>query len=110
MGDAYFNLGQFEDAEQSYRKSLEFGEELYSTAGLVCIFSERKDWESAAHFFGLLIAGAADTTHQIEILLNRFDRTGQRQVMLELFNQIIADVSGSQKVVALLEEQLERFS
>ena len=110
MGDAYFNLGQLKKAESSYHKSLEFGEDLFAVAGLVCLSSECKDWGQGAHFFGLLTASGADVLQQIELLVGRFVRSGQQQSMLELFRYLLSVGSEPQPVLSEVKKQLTRLS
>ena len=106
MGNAYFSLGRFADAEQSYRKSLEFGEDLFSTAALVCLCSERKDWESAAYFFELLIVDMSKVTKHLEVLIKRSLHTGQHQSMLELLRHLSSESCIDPAILAELEKQL----
>ncbi|WP_321371969.1 tetratricopeptide repeat protein [uncultured Desulfuromusa sp.] len=110
MGDAYYHLGQLKEAEKSYQKSLAFGEELYATAGLVCLFSERRDWAKGAHYFWSLIAGANDVTSAIEMLVQRFIRSGQREIMCELFRSLLTAGVGKKTVLDEIEAQLKRLS
>jgi len=110
MGNAYFSLGRFVDAEQSYRKSLEFGEDLFSTAALVCFCIERKDWEDAACFFELLIADTTKATKHLEILTKRSLYTGQHKSMLELLRHLAAENRIDRTYLAELEMQITRLS
>ena len=110
MGDAYYHLGQSKEAEKSYQKSLAFGAELYATAGLVCLYSERKDWAKGTHFFWSLVASSSETSHSIEMLIQRFIRSGQRETMLELFRSILSTGVGKQAVLSEIETQLNRLS
>ncbi len=110
MGDAYLNLGRLEEAERGYRKSLEFGEDLFATAGLVCLCSDRKDWDSAAHFFGLLTVNESETSGQIEMLIRRFVRSGQRESMLDLFRYLLATGDEDKAVLDEIDSQLKRLS
>lgn len=110
MGDAYFHLGRLEDAERSYRKSLEFGEDIYSTAGLVSLCSERKDWESATYFFGLLVADNSKMKNHIHILTQRFVRTGQQQIILELLQHLLSVDHANQVVMDEFENQINQLS
>ncbi len=110
MGDAYYHLGQVTEAENSYHKSLEFGEDLFATAALVCLCSERKDWKNGAHFFWLLADSGTDAPNQIEVLIKRFIRSGQRQSMLELFRHVLSVGGDNQAVLVELENQLKRLA
>ncbi|MEA3363964.1 MAG: tetratricopeptide repeat protein [Thermodesulfobacteriota bacterium] len=110
MGDAYFNLGQLTEAETSYRKSLEFGEDLFSTAGLVCLCSDRKDWEEGAHFFWILADYGTDISTPLEVLTKRFVRSGQRESMLELFRYLLSTDSGDPIILAEVEKQLKQLA
>ena len=110
MGNAYFSLGRFADAELSYRKSLEFGEDIFSTAALVCLCSERKDWEGAAYFFGLLIVDKNKVKKQLEILTKRSLHTGRHQSMLELLRHLSSESCIDQVILVELENQLTRQS
>ncbi len=110
MGNAYFSLGCFADAELSYRKSLEFGEDIFSTAALVCLCSERKDWVGAAYFLGLLIVDKNKVKKQLEILTKRSLHTGQQQSMMELLRHLSSESCIDQAILAELEKQLTRLS
>ncbi len=110
LGDAYYNLGRFAEAEQSYRHSLKFGEDLFSTAGLVCLCSDRNDWENAAHFFRLLTADETDVSNPLEILIKRFIRAGQKESMLELFRYLLSAGDCHQTVLDELACQLKRLT
>lgn len=110
MGDAYYHLGQLEEAEKSYQKSLAFGAEPYATTGLVCLFSERKDWTKGAHFFWTLVASSSEVSNSIEMLIQRFLRSGQRETMLELFRHLLSTGVGKQEVLADIEACFKRLS
>ncbi len=110
MGDAYYHLGRVAEAENSYHKSLEFGEDLFATAGLVCLCSERKDWAKGVKFFWLLVAADTDAQNQIEVLIKRFIRSGQRQAMLDLFRHVLSAGGDNQFVLSELENQLKRLA
>lgn len=98
MGDAYFNLGQLAEAERSYRKALAFGEDIFSSAGLVCLYSEQRDWDAAAAVFWQAIKAHGDMLNWLDLLSRRFVRSGQRQCMLDLFEYLLS-VGGDNQVV-----------
>ncbi|SEA11932.1 Tetratricopeptide repeat-containing protein [Desulfuromusa kysingii] len=110
MGDAYFHLDQLEAAETSYLKSLTFGDEPYATAGLICLFSERKEWNKAAHFFWSLFSSASDISNSIETLVQRFSRSDRQDVMRELFRYLVSTGEGDQQVLVEIDAQLKRLS
>ena len=110
MGDAYFNLGQLDEAERSYRKALDFGDDLFSTAALVCLCSERQDWQGAARYFAILIAADEEVFTLIEILIKRFIRLGQRESLLELFRHLVAAGENSTAILNEIDTQLKRLS
>ena len=110
MGDAYFNLGRFADSEQSYQKALEFGEDVFPLAGLVCLYSDQKDWQNAAHFFELLTTEESELSSRIEMLVKRFIHSEQKQSMLELFRYLLSAGSSHQRVLDAIENQLKLLS
>ncbi|MCD6187560.1 MAG: hypothetical protein J7K09_05285 [Desulfuromusa sp.] len=110
MGDAYFNLGRFADSEQSYLKALDFGEDMFPTAGLVCLYSDQKDWQNAAHFFGLLTTEESGLSSRIEMLVKRFSHSGQQQSMLELFRYLLSAGHSHQRVLDAIENQIKLLS
>ncbi len=72
MGDAYTNIGCQDEAERCYLQALTFGEDIYSTAGLVCLYSERRDWVRAEQYFSSLIADENEALGRLELLVKRF--------------------------------------
>jgi tetratricopeptide (TPR) repeat protein len=109
MGDTYFNLGQLKEAEDFYRKALGFGEDVFATAALVCLYSERKDWENAVRFFWLLMEDAPDSLKQLELLIKRFVRSEQQQSMLELFRYLLSVGGKNRTILDELKNQLNRL-
>ncbi|MEE4252693.1 MAG: tetratricopeptide repeat protein [Desulfuromusa sp.] len=110
MGDAYYHLRRLEEAEKSYQKSLAFGAEPYATAGLICLLSELKNWTKGALFFWSLVASSSEVSTSIEMLIQRFLRSGQRETMLELFRHLLSAGIGKREVLAEIEACLKRLS
>jgi tetratricopeptide (TPR) repeat protein len=90
MGDAYYNLKQLNAAEASYLRALSFGDDPFSTAGLICLYSERADWDKALKYFDFLIANEGEAKDHLELLAKRYVRSKQRSVMLDLFRRLLA--------------------
>ncbi|MCW8860077.1 MAG: tetratricopeptide repeat protein [Deltaproteobacteria bacterium] len=106
MGDAYFNLGRMPEAEISYQKALTFGEDVFSTAGLICLYSERQKWDDAARVFWMLMSDDADALMRLELLTKRFLRSGQRQSMLGLFEYLLSAGGENRRVLDQIGEQI----
>lgn len=111
MGDAFYNLGQLDDAELSYQQALAFGEEVFSTVGLICLYAERQRWEQAIDTSALLLRTGEDPLKQLEWLRKRFLRADQKQLMQELLHRFLAAPAGRQVVVRnAIQAQLDRLS
>ena len=110
MGDAYCYLTRLPEAEISYGKSLEFGEDLFATAGLICLRCERKDWESAADFFHKLVTASNDVANEIEMLVKRFIRLGQRQAIIDLFDYLLSASTEDRPILAEIKKQLGQLT
>lgn len=108
MGDAYFNLGKLNEAEGSYRRALTFGEDIFSTTGLVCLFAEQQKWDQAIEFFSLLMSSEAEVPHRGDLLIRRFIRSGQRQCMLDLFEYLLSVGGDNQVVLHQLGEHIRQ--
>lgn len=90
MGDAYINLGNVADAEVSYRKAIELGDDPFAVTGLIRLYCDRRDWAQASELFWQLVENQEDAHHQVEELTKRFVRAGQREIMLDFFRQLLA--------------------
>ena len=110
MGDAYCHLYQLDEAEVSYKKSLEFGDDLFATAGLICLSCERKKWNFAAECFAKLIAASTDIADEIDILVKRFIRLGKREAMIEFFSYLLAHPAENQSVDDEIRKQLAQLT
>lgn len=109
MGDAYFKLGKLNEAEMAYRKSLTFGEDIFSTVGLICLYSEQQNWDEAVGAFRLLMNEDADVSNRVELLVKRFLRSGQRDIMLQLFDLIISSEDENKPVISKLEKHIKEL-
>jgi tetratricopeptide (TPR) repeat protein len=110
MGDAYFHLGQLDEAEKSYQKSLSLGEDLFALTALICLNSCRQDWHVSSDYFWRLIAAANSHQNPLELLLKRFVYTGKQPVLNELFCYLLETGDGDQAVLAEVKKQLARLS
>lgn len=106
MGDAYINIGRPDQAEVSYLKALAFDTDIYSTAGLICLYSERGVWDEATKYFSMLVADDSDVIHRFELLCKRFDHFDQEQTMRDLFSKLLTADQQSNQIQNLLKEQL----
>lgn len=109
MGDAYINIGCQEKAESCYIKALTFDEDIYSTAGLICLYSERREWDKAAKFFSSLVADENEGPHRFELLCKRFLHFNQEQTMRDLFLQLKASGQCTDQILDLIEQQLNIY-
>ena len=109
MGDAYYNLGQLAEAEVAYRKALSFGADIFSSAGLVCLYSEQRDWEAAATVFWQANKAHSDM-NWLDLLSRRFIRSGERRHMLDLFAYLLDAGGENQTVLNQLGEQLRQMA
>ncbi len=110
MGDAYCHLKRLPEAETSYIKSLEFGEDLFATAGLICLNCERKDWETAAKLFNRLVVSSNDLVSEIDALVKRFIRLGQRHAVIAFFQYQVSVENEAAEVLDEIKKHLERLS
>lgn len=106
MGDAFFHSNMLEDAEKSYLKALSFGEDIYSTAGLVCLYAERHQWVRSVQYFTLLVSAADDVQNRLDMLIKRFEFHDQKQTMSELFQHLLSEASLSEGVSQRLNSLL----
>ncbi len=110
MGDAHFHLGQFEQAEQSYQASLEFGDDLFSAAALICLYCQRENWQESSDYFWRFMNMAPLHHNPIDLLIKRFVYT-ENQVLLPNFFQYLLDRGeGSPTILTEIESQLTRLS
>lgn len=110
MGDAHINLGNSDEAEASYRKATQLGDDPYAVAGLVRLYSERQDWQQASEMFWKLVADDDLAQEKLEELTKRFVRSGQRDLMLDLFRRILADSSESRPIIEELKTLIAKLS
>lgn len=109
MGDAHVHLGHIEEAEASYLKATQLGEDPFAVAGLVRIYCDRRDWLQAEKFFWILVADEDDASMHIEELTKRFVRSGQRDTMLDLFNHLLASGNGTAMVRGEVEGLVKKL-
>lgn len=109
MGDAHVHLGDNEKAEVSYLKAMELGDDPFAVVGLVRICCERRDWPQAATFFWKLVEDEDDAGNQLEELNKRFVRSGQRDLMLELFRYLLKSGKGNVVLVNQLTALVDRL-
>ena len=111
MGDAFYNLGRLDDAEQSYRRALAFGNDVFSAVGLICLYTERQQWELALATCGLLLRIDDAPISQLDRLAKRFLRIDQRQALGELLHRLLAASTGMETSLKnAIQAQLERLS
>ncbi len=107
MGDAYYHLGQFAPAESSYLRALNFGSDPFSTVGLICLYAEQGEWSKAFLYFIRMIEDENEIASRLDLLVKRFVRSGQRSIMLDLFQKLINEVPLQQKLKDELEGHLD---
>jgi tetratricopeptide (TPR) repeat protein len=107
MGDAYYNLGRMEEAEASYMRAIDFGADPFSTAGLVCLYSEQTQWDKAFTYFRTLMENEVEAQSRLELLVKRYIRAGQRAVMLDLFRRLLATDALTAALRAEMEGHLD---
>lgn len=109
MGDAHINMGDPESAEKSYQRALGQGYDRFAMVGLVRLYCERDDWEKAADCFWSLVDKEEDADLQLEELSKRFVRSGQREIMLNFFRQLLAVERGNSEVRDEIRSLLDRL-
>ncbi len=110
MGDAFYHLGQLSAAQESYRKALAFGADPFATAGLICLYSELRERDTASQYFWTLVSGEADPLRQLDLLAKRFVRAGQQEPMMDLFRYLLANGGEDRRVLDGLESQLNSLA
>jgi tetratricopeptide (TPR) repeat protein len=111
MGDAFYNLGQLDNAEQSYLRALAFGKDVFSTVGLIYLYAERQQWQQAIDTCCLLLDIDDAPLNQLERLVKRFLRVDQRQLLGELLRRLLAAETGLETTVRNgIQAQLDRLS
>ncbi|SHI47920.1 Tetratricopeptide repeat-containing protein [Malonomonas rubra DSM 5091] len=109
MGDAHMHLGDIDKAEASYLKAMQLGDDPFAVAGLVRLYCDKSEFPQAAKFFWILVADEDDAAPQIEELVKRFVRSGQRDVMLQFFRLLLADPQGGERAIREIEAMVERL-
>ncbi|NOY12311.1 MAG: tetratricopeptide repeat protein, partial [Deltaproteobacteria bacterium] len=109
MGDAHVHLGNIDAAEASYLKAVELGEDPYAIAGLVRLYCERQDWSRASEQFWRLVSSEDEAGKQLGELTKRFVRSGQRDIMLDLFHRLLTTGNESHPATAEIKALLEKL-
>lgn len=109
MGDAYVHLGNNDEAETAYRKAMQLGDDPFAVAGLVRLYCERRDWQQASTLFWRLVADETDAYNQLEELTKRFVRSGQREIMLDFFRQLLESGQEENPVIAEIRSLLGKL-
>jgi len=109
MGDAHMHLGDTDNAEASYLKAMQLGEDPFAVAGLVRLYCDRSDWSQAANYFWILVEDEDYAVAQIEELTKRFVRSGQRETMLTFFTQLLDAPKGPQPIIGEIEALLAKL-
>ena len=89
MGDAYYHIGRKQEAAESYRRSISFGRDPFSMAGLLCLSVETEDLETAIDIFFDLVVNDVDPFFQLEMLSKRFERARQKEIMRAFYQQLL---------------------
>jgi tetratricopeptide (TPR) repeat protein len=109
MGDAHVHLGNPDDAEAAYSKAMELGDDPYAVAGLTRLYCERQKWEQATPLFWKLVGVENEAFKQLDELIKRFVRSGQRDIMLDFFRRLLAAGGDNQPIVEELKSLLEKL-
>ena len=109
MGDAFVHLGDPASAEISYQRALEQGYDRFAMVGLVRLLCERDDWHKAADCFWSLVAKEEAADLQLEELSKRFVRSGQRELMLNFFRQLLSSERGDAAVCEEIRSLLKKL-
>nr|WP_224746772.1 tetratricopeptide repeat protein [Pelovirga terrestris] len=89
MGDAYYHIGMKDEAARSYRRSISFGRDPFSLAGLICLSVDIGDLDTAvATFFDLVVADD-DPLYQLDMLSRRLLRTLPQPVMEAFYRYLL---------------------
>ncbi|MFO7812979.1 MAG: tetratricopeptide repeat protein [Pelovirga sp.] len=90
MGDAYYHIGMKEEAARSYRRSISFGRDPFSLAGLICLSADTGDLDAAIATFLDLVVADDDPLYQLDMLSRRFIRAGQQSIMEEFYRYLLS--------------------
>ena len=110
MGDAYLNLGDLDAAEKSYLRGLEIGHDRFALIGLIQLYCDTNQSEKATIKFWELTEQESDIATQMEDLCKRFVRTGQRDRMLQFFNNLLQAGEGSRQVLDEVQTLVDRLA
>ena len=107
MGDAYFHLGRLTEAEQAYRRSLEFGEDMFAAAGLICLYLQRERLDAATETFQAMLQTSGDLLKRVDHLARRLLRTEQAADLRALFETLLEQGVGPQAVAEDIRKRLQ---
>jgi len=108
MGDAYYHLGRTEEAAGSYRRSLSFGRDPFSMAGLVCLSVDTGDLDTAVSTFFDLVVADDEPLYQLDMLTRRFIRDQQQLKMEGFFRYLLSGNNSDRGLDAALAAALQR--
>ncbi len=89
MGDAYFHLGKYVQAEGSYHDALGFGDDSFALTALICLYSVTGKFAQAAQVLEKMLKLENTQGEHVEFLVKRFKRAGQTEEMAALFQFLI---------------------
>ncbi len=98
MGDAYYHVGRKQEAAESYKRSISFGRDPFSLAGLVCLSVDTQDLDTAIDTFFDLVVNDVDPVFQLDMLSRRFERAGQKDMMQTFYRQLMQSDSADRKL------------
>lgn len=107
MGDAYFHLDRLQDAEQSYRRALRFGEDMFAAAGLISLYLQQDRLDLAVETFQDMLEPQGDLLKRVDHLVRRLLRSGQNSALRKLFEELLTHGVSSQPVADELRKCLK---
>ena len=109
MGDAYYHIDRKQEAAESYHRSISFGRDPFSMAGLICLSVDTKDMDTAIDTFFDLVVTDADPLFQLDMLSRRFERAGQKNMMQAFYRQLLQLDSPDRKLGDDLAAAIEKL-
>jgi tetratricopeptide (TPR) repeat protein len=109
MGDAYYHLGMKEEAALAYKRSISFGRDPFSMAGLICLSVDTGDLDTAVSTFFDLVVADDDSLYQLDMLSRRFIRDKQQPLMQGFYQHLVLENSTDRELGDGLTAALQKL-
>ncbi len=109
MGDAYYHLGQTEEAARSYHRSITFGRDPFAMVGLICLSVDTGDMAAAVNIFFDLVVADDDPVYLLDILSRRFVRHQQQHLMQSFYRHLLQLDRSERRLASDLVTALENL-